>query len=167
MSEDQPALELPLGRQLAVLGRYYYGALTKKLSHLDIDRYYSLLLLLEQAETPVTQQMLGDQLHIDKASMVRVVDGMTEKGYIRRDVNPCDRRCHHISLTEQGKAILPEIRTAVAELNQAVMHGLSQAEINQFNHVLQLMATNLKGMPADEIQIEYSRKQKENPSPNS
>ncbi|MEX1189123.1 MAG: MarR family transcriptional regulator [Bacteroidia bacterium] len=157
-SEQYTSVELPLGRHLAVVARFYYGALTNKLNHLDIDRYYSVLLLVSKSTEGETQQMIGDQLHIDKASMVRVIDNLEEKNYIKREVKPGDRRCHLIRLTEKGKEIIPIIESSIIELNAQMMKNLSALQQDDFLKTLCAISKNLQELPADEVVVEYQRK---------
>ncbi len=152
--------ELPLGRHLAVLTRLYYGALTQKLAHLEIDRYYSVLMYIDRSPDKVTQQMVGDFLHIDKTSMVRVIDFLTERDYVKRIPNAEDRRSYVIALTDHGRSILPDIDAAVADLNERVMAGLTEEERAQFHQSLCRISSNLKEMPSDEIIIDFQ------PNPN-
>jgi DNA-binding MarR family transcriptional regulator len=163
MDPKKTFLELPLGRHLSVMGRYYYGALLSKLSMIDIDKHYSLLMILSRSEQPLTQQMLGEQLHIDKTSMVRIIDGLVEKGYVERQQSLDDRRCQKIILTEVGISILPEIEIAVKELNGQVMNGLSEEDQACFYRALCAISKNLHVLPSEEVQIEYHR----NTQPNS
>ena len=147
--------ELPLGRHLAVLTRLYYGALNRRLSHLEIDRYYSVLMYIDRSNEPVTQQMIGDFLHMDKTSMVRVIDFLVEKAYVIREQNPGDRRSYVIKLTQGGRDILPDIDLAVADLNDRVMVGLSEEERALFQRALCQISSNLKELPADPINLEF------------
>lgn len=156
---------MPLGRQLAVLARLYYGALTARLQHLDIDRYYSVLLLLDRCKGEFTQQMLGERLQMDKTTMVRVIDSLCEKGYIRREAKPNDRRCHRIVLTEKGVAVIPEIRQATEALNELMLEGLLPGEAEGFRAMLEKIYQNLKNQPSSEVLIEYATKR--NSIPNS
>jgi DNA-binding MarR family transcriptional regulator len=83
---------LPLGRSLAILTKNYYGALTSKLAHLDIDRHFSILILIESLESGCSQQFICQQLNIDKVSMVRMIHYLIEKKYISKIVNKDDKR---------------------------------------------------------------------------
>lgn len=151
---------LPLGRHLAVMTRLYYGALTLALSDLGIDRYYSVLMYINSSSTPVTQQMVGEFLHMDKTSMVRVIDFLVDKGYVQRVPNPIDRRSYLIQLTDEGSRILPQIEIAVADLNDKVMEGLSSEERSQFHHALCHISCRLKQIPSNEVLIDFQ------PNPN-
>lgn len=162
MDSMNSASELPLGRHLAVMGRYYYGALLNKLGMIDIDRHYSLLMILSRSKQALTQQMLGEQLHIDKTSMVRIIDSLVDKGYVIRQQSEGDRRCHHILLTQDGHTILPQIERAVKELNNQVMNGLSEEEQQQFHKALCTITKNLQDLPSEDVHVEYQRKTSSN-----
>jgi len=162
MSITNNFVELPLGRQFAVLGRFYYGALLEKLSMIDIDKHYSLLMILSRAESPLTQQCIGMQLHTDKASMVRIIDNLVEKGYVERQQSQADRRCHHIILTNKGRDVLPYIEHAVKQLNFEVMNGLSEDEQVQFHKALCIISKNLSEVPSEEVQVDYQRTKESN-----
>src|SRR4051812_2912249 len=95
--------DLPLGRFLNLLTKSYYGALVKKLEHLEIDKDYSILILVESNAGHCSQQFLCDSLHMDKASMVKRIDILAEKGLIERCENPKDRREHKLVLTRKAQ----------------------------------------------------------------
>ena len=156
--ENGDCLDMPLGRHFAVLAKFYFGALTNKLSQINLDRYYSILLLVHNSTEPVTQQMISCKLHIDKTSMVRIIDNLVEKNYLKREAKPGDRRCHQIELTEQGNIIIPEIQAAIDELNNKMMQGISMVDREQFIKVLSIITRNLQGLPGDEIEFEYQKK---------
>ena len=70
MSNAEP----PLGKMFSSLGKGYLQLLRKKLQHLDIDRNYFALLLIENSEGTITQQELALLLETDKVAVVRVVE---------------------------------------------------------------------------------------------
>lgn len=142
--KEASSSNLPLGRHLSVLSRFYYDALSAKLQHLDIGRYYSVLLLVNSSNQSVTQQMVGDQLHIDKTSMVRVIDKLVEKNFIKRQTKPGDRRCYLIELTDEGEGVIPHIQSAIAELNHEVMQGFDDIKRKEFLGMLCEISKNLQ-----------------------
>ena len=109
---------LPLGRSLALLAKTYFGALTKRLEHLEVERYYSILILIEDADKGCTQQFICDHLKIDKVSMVRILDYLTQKKYVKKVQNPEDRREYFVQLTPKAKKVMPEIHAAIDGLNE-------------------------------------------------
>ncbi len=148
---------LPLGRSLAILAKSYYGALTVQLEHLEIERYYSLLILIESLAAGCTQQFLCDQLKIDKVSMVRIIHFMLKKGYVKKVVNPDDRRAHLIELTARSRKILPEIHRAIDAVNEAALFGIPKQKLDDFYQYLALIQSNLDDLPAKKIFINYKQ----------
>jgi len=125
-SSIQQHIEHPLGRLFSFLGKSYLNMLRSKLQHLDIDRNYFALILIESQDGEITQQELALLLDTDKVSIVRVVDHLSEKGYVKRVRTAADRRKHNLELTEKAKTALPEIKKCVNELNLLVLSGFTQ-----------------------------------------
>lgn len=149
--------QMPLGRHLSVLTKMYYGALSKRLEHLDLERYYSILILIESSEEKCTQQFISDTLRIDKASMVRIIDFLVKKKFLKRTANPKDRREYHMELTAKAVKIMPELHLQKNELNSIALKGLSKTEIELFYKTLSLICCNLSQQPADRIIVNYKK----------
>ncbi|NTW23384.1 MAG: MarR family transcriptional regulator [Lentimicrobium sp.] len=122
-------VEQPLGRMLSMLGKGYLHLLRAKLQHLDIDRNYYALVLIESQDGTITQQELAGLLDSDKVSVVRVVDYLSLKGYVTRISQADDRRKHCLLLTDKAKQALPEIRKSINELNVMVLAGLGSQQV--------------------------------------
>lgn len=152
---------LPFGRSLAILTKSYYAALTKRLEHLEIERYYSVLILIEcQEEGACTQQFICDQLKIDKVSMVRIIQYLIDKKYIQKLVNPADRREYLVELTRKARQVLPDIHHAIEEVNEAALDGLSKIQRKELYHSLSGIQENLNRLPAEKIYINYKKSTK-------
>jgi MarR family transcriptional regulator for hemolysin len=136
----QSNVDQPLGRMFSFLGKSYLHLLRNKLQHLEIDRNYFALILIENNEGEINQQQLALMLDTDNVSIVRVVDYLSEKGFVKRVRTNGDRRKHNLLLTEKAKAALPEIKHCINELNQLVFSGLSE---NQQSELLASLA-NIK-----------------------
>ena len=124
----QSRIDQPLGRMFSFLGKSYLHLLRNKLQHLDIDRNFFALILIESSEGEINQQQLALLLDTDKVSIVRIVDYLSEKGFVKRVRTSDDRRKHNLVLTEKAKAALPEIKKCINELNQLVFSGLSETQ---------------------------------------
>ncbi|MBC7863486.1 MAG: MarR family transcriptional regulator [Bacteroidia bacterium] len=152
--------QFPIGRHMAILARMYYGALNKKLERLDIDRHYSVLILLDGCDKNCSQKYISEQLLIDKASMVRIMDHLSEKGYIIRTVCATDRREHSIKLTEKAKRIVPKIKKATQELNEKILVGMSKEKKAGFYAALETIYFNLNSEPKTKVTINYKTSSK-------
>ena len=136
-------LEQPLGRMLSGLGKAYLGILRTKLQH--FHRNYYALVLIESHDGNLTQQELAYLLHTDKVSIVRVVNYLSEKGYIARVRNASDKRKQGLLLTEKAKKSLPEIRQAFNEINDMALTGLAETQISEFIATIMKIKSNITG----------------------
>jgi len=144
--------DLPLGRFLNLLTKSYFGALTKKLEHLGIENYYSILITIEgYSGKNCCQQSLCDQLHFDKASMVKRIDYLANKGFVKRTENPNDRREHLITLTDKAKSLMPDLHKGINELNSEATKGMDAAQKEQFYKWLWLVYDNISRQPANKV----------------
>ena len=157
MAKAEDISRFPLGRQFGSLTRLYYGALTKRFDHLDIERHFSILILLDTSEKECSQQYISDVMKKDKASMVRIIDYLTEKGYIKRVQNVMDRREYHIKLTTKADKIMREIHKGVRELNKAATKGLSPRQINNFYETINIISANLMNVPAHKVIVNFKK----------
>ncbi len=132
------------GRKFDMLGKLYHGELVKRLKHLEIERQFSVLVLLDKMGSCCCQKLLGEMLNIDKAMMVGVIDDLSGKGFIKRTQNPNDRREHWIQLTAKGEENMPEILANVNEMNSSITKGLTQAEISKLHEQLEIIYHNMK-----------------------
>jgi DNA-binding MarR family transcriptional regulator len=151
---------LPFGRSLAVLAKTYFGALTKRLEHLELERHYSILIFIEGAAEGCTQQCICDCLKIDKVSMVGRLDYLIKKKYIKKTVNPSDRREHLIELTPKARTVLPVIHEAIDSLNKEAFKGLSKEQQKEFYRFMNVMQSNLEPLPSQKIYINYKKAKK-------
>jgi MarR family transcriptional regulator for hemolysin len=162
---DQDLIKsLPFGRSLAILAKTYFGALTKRLEHLEIERHYSILIFIENAKEGCTQQCICDCLKIDKVTMVGTLDYLIKKKFVKKTINPDDRREHFIRLTDKAIKILPEIHKAIEGLNNEAFKGMSKEKQKDVYQALHLLQTNLDPLPSQKIYINYkkaARKQKQ------
>ena len=138
-----PTIDQPLGRMLSFLGKGYLHLLRAKLNHLDIDRNYYALVLIESHNGIITQQELAIVLDTDKVSIVRVVDYLSEKGYVQRVRKTDDRRKHSLILTNKAKMALPEIKDAFSEINKIALHGLKHSQIVELTETITKIKSNL------------------------
>ncbi len=150
-------IEFPFGKHLAGVTKLYVGALRKRFEHLDLERNYSVLILIENTKQNCTQQYIADFLRKDKTSMVGIVDTLVKKGYIKRIKNPLDRREHIIQLTAKARKTLPEIHKGIHDLNLRTTKGLSKREVKRFHEILELMSDNLSREPGYNIVANFEK----------
>jgi MarR family transcriptional regulator for hemolysin len=145
----------PVSLYFNLLAKRYIGAVAKKLSHLEIDKYFYVLMVIDKYRDNITQQQLADYFRIDKASLVRILNYLSKSGMLERKVNPRDRREHLLVLTPKALEILPEIKLTYAEINQTALKGLNEEQVEVFYATLDTICSNLSALPANELFVRY------------
>jgi len=146
----------PISRKLIHLAKIYLNVLAKRVNHLGIKRYHYVLSLIQANSGQLTQKALAEMLGKDKSALVSIIDFLTEKGYIYREVNPADRREHLLIATPKAGDAVPEIVSAFEYINQTVMANITPAEMEVFNKVLLQMEENMKPYATKELNIKLN-----------
>ena len=132
----------PVGRIMAKIGKLYQANLRAELSHLDIDRSFYPLLLIE-SRNGMTQQELARELSCDKVQVVRIIDYLSKHGYVQRVQNPTDKRKYELTITEKARLLIPEIRKVIDKTSSIAFKGLSEMQIDELYGNLNILEINL------------------------
>ena len=90
----------------------------------------TVLQIIFYAETPCTQKDICAQSHYNKQIVNAIVRGFFDKGYIRFEEVPNDRRNKFVLLTDSGKAYAYEILNPLWEIEQKALSVLTDEEWN-------------------------------------
>jgi len=142
----------PLANPFIAVSKKYLSALSKMVPQLPIDRYHYVLLLIDSHDRNLTQKALSEILHIDKSYMVTILDYLEEKGYVKREKNPQDRREQLIRLTSSAKSSLPIIRAAIKELNAIAFQNICDSNKLLFTELLTTIQQNLLDISPDSLE---------------
>src|SRR5919109_4746068 len=88
------------------------------------------------AEGPISQQSLGDQLHIDRTTVFEIIDDLEKQGVVVRRRNPADRRSYFIHLTPRGKTVQKRAALAFDAAAAEVFSPLAPGEQRQLADML-------------------------------
>lgn len=78
----------------------------------------------------------------DTGSMTRMLDRLEEKGFVRRERSTEDRRVVQLALTEQGEALLPQLRQMGADMLNRHLVGFTADEVELLKTLLRRMIAN-------------------------
>jgi MarR family transcriptional regulator, lower aerobic nicotinate degradation pathway regulator len=84
---------------------------------------HAQVLVVIDAEGPMSQRALGRRLRIDKSPMVGIVDDLEQLGIAERRRSNSDRRVQAIHLTPMGRKVLERVRE-IAEIENARTFGI-------------------------------------------
>jgi MarR family transcriptional regulator for hemolysin len=118
---------------LVTTGRDFFAEMERV--GISLTQAKSLMLLID-AEEPMSVKAISDALGLSVPGISRAIDAMVQRGEVKREEDPRDRRCKMVSITARGRKVyerlmairLAGVRRFVEELDQdereALAHGL-------------------------------------------
>lgn len=97
----------------------------------------TVLQIICYAEKPCTQKEICLQSHYNKQIVNAIVRGFFDKGYIRFEEVPDDRRNKYVLLTESGKKFADEILQPLWEIEKKALSVLTDEEWNAALRILE------------------------------
>jgi MarR family transcriptional regulator, organic hydroperoxide resistance regulator len=124
----------PLGRALAA-------------AELPILRTHDLTMwayavLVGLGDEPVrTQAALAQAVGADKTRIIPILDDLQDRGLIRREPDPDDRRVRLVSLTAKGRRVRTSAQTAIQRQEDRLLSRIPAADRRAFLRVLRTLST--------------------------
>lgn len=97
------------GREISIISRQSKMYLERVLKPFNVRVGEHRFILNVENGKHLNQQQLCDMFAIDKAQATRSIASLVEKGILKREKNPEDKREYLISLTEKGEEVKAEI----------------------------------------------------------
>jgi len=92
------------------------------------------VLVLVEANPGLKQQRLAEAAHLDRSSLVPVIDKLEAKGLVER--RAADRRSNGLFLTAEGTALLRSLKRRVRRHERRVVENLSAREQRELIRLL-------------------------------
>lgn len=108
-------LEGHLGYFVRRLQVWIFQDFVRTLTAFDIRPAQFSVLVVIEANSGLSQADIAETLGIERARLVRLLDGLERRGLIRREPSPSDRRSHALVLTREGQRDLKRIKALAAE----------------------------------------------------
>lgn len=106
---------------------------------------------------PAAQRDIGRLLGIDPSDLVGALDELEDRGLVRRERDPDDRRRHRVSLTPAGRTALRRCRRHAAAVDDEVLAPLTAAQ--------RRILSDLLGRVFDALDADVSRPAAPAPTP--
>ncbi|REG85523.1 MarR family winged helix-turn-helix transcriptional regulator [Marinomonas pollencensis] len=88
-------------------------------------------------------QIISKKMNLDKSQIARIIKELQTKGHIEKHPNPDNHRSQLLVLTEQGKQAIDTITTLDGETSLKMTNGLTEQQIHDFKHYVEIMTKNL------------------------
>ncbi|HWH46758.1 MAG TPA: MarR family transcriptional regulator [Burkholderiales bacterium] len=127
-----PAL---IGYQLRLAQRAIFADFVETVDGADISPGLFGILVIIDANAGLTQQALADAAHLDRSTVVTVLDKLEDRALVER--HAADRRSNGLFLTADGSRLLRLLKRKVAVHERRVVQNLSLRERKQLVALLQ------------------------------
>ena len=98
---------------------------------------YNVLRLLKAARPEALPTLsLADRLVSRAPDVTRMIDRLEERGLVRREKQPGDRRVVRVRLTDAGEALVNEIAGPLADCHARQLGHLSDADLKRLSALL-------------------------------
>ena len=120
-----------LGYFVRRLQVWIFQNFVRTLASFDIRPAQFSVLVVIEANPGLSQADLSETLGIERARLVRLLDGLDKRGLTRREPSPTDRRSHALFLTREGQQRLKRIKALAAAHEARVEAVLGPEQRNQ------------------------------------
>ncbi|RFU37017.1 MarR family transcriptional regulator [Actinomadura logoneensis] len=110
--------------------------------------HFAVLSALDDTVEPPSQRDLGARLGIDPSDLVDVVGSLAERGLLRRDRDPSDRRRYVVALTAEGRTELEAVTGRAADLDGELLAALDPSERAVFADMLRRVLDHQEDLAA-------------------
>lgn len=130
---------------------------TSRYESLGLGSYQDSYILNVCAHPGITQEGLSRLIYIHKSNVARQLGSLEEKGFIRRETDPSDKRNMLVYPTEKAYAVLDEIKRVNAEWDRIMLEGFSEEEREEVERLSALLAERAKKIIEKEEKTEDKR----------
>lgn len=127
-----------LGPLLGETHRVWRAKLDERLRPLGLSQArWMVLLKLSRQGDGVVQKELAEWLGIEGPTLVRLLDRMSNDGWIKRRESLQDRRAKTVHLTRQAQGVITKINNIAAGLRRELFADIDPADLEAAQRVMQ------------------------------
>lgn len=135
-------LKYAYGHKINQLGRLFTKKMNELLSAQGLHASQWSLILYLHDHKRCTQVELAQYMNVEAPTVTRTLARLESLGFIRREEGR-DKREKWITLTDDVQAIFEECYNASRSIENNVLNGIDQEELDVFNRVIEKMTENL------------------------
>ena len=140
--KDKP-IEDSLSFLLVQLVRAHHNRIAGSLRGLGLYVGQEMIMSQLWEKEGVAQSELADACGLEKPTITKVIERMSEAGLIRVERDQRDRRVRRVYLTERGRSLKGEVRKRWYLVEEQIFNGLSERNKRAFRQFLDRMKANM------------------------
>lgn len=132
-----------VGALLAQVCRHHYSWLHALLEEIGLYRGQPQVLNLLWEEEGRTHSELAENLHVQPATISRMIQRMERAGFVERRPDEKDERVSRVYLTKAGREVRQDVQRILKETEEQTLAGLDADERSLLRRFLSQMRDNL------------------------
>ena len=142
-----------LGPRLRLLNQEIHQYMDERFAALELTGSQSFLLRCLMENEEVYPKDLEQRFHLSHPTVSGILQRLESKGFITVEPSARDRRCKRIRATEKASLCQKEVCKSFAAMEQVMVKGMSDEDIELLIRLLDLAADNLKASEEEEINL--------------
>lgn len=96
----------------------------------------------------VNNKKIAERMNLSPSRLTRIIDGLVEKEYILREIDPDDRRNMRVMLSRRGKHLVNQLNKAYVQIHNEILQDIEVEQheplITAMQHLLEALENWLK-----------------------
>lgn len=136
--------------------RVFYRSVSESIAHIYTSKFdlsvseWRVLVTLGTHNVFSASEIVG-RSSVSKVNVSRATKNLQKRGLLKRDINGADKRCSALRLTDEGKDIYNALVPLVTELEEEMLDGLTQEELDTLLTLMSKVRKNAEKLIAVNI----------------
>jgi MarR family transcriptional regulator for hemolysin len=153
MADVPQPFTMPIGLRLARTARTVSAAFERSLQQAGGSASTWQVLLLVRSRQWGTQSEMAQAMGITGATLTHHLNGLEDKGLVRRWREKENRRVQRMELTPEGEALFDRLREAAMAHDKRLRSGLSAEEADQLAGLLEKLVAGVSPDPGPAVPL--------------
>ena len=79
----------------------------------------------------LNNKTIAERMNLSPSRLTRIIDGLVEKRYIRRQIDSSDRRNMKVNLSKKGKSLVQQLNKAYVDIHQEILMDIDPSQHEQ------------------------------------
>jgi MarR family transcriptional regulator for hemolysin len=141
-------LEERFANALHSTARAWRQAVDRRLKYLGVSQAsWTTIAVAAKAPSPLSQSELADQLAVEGATMVAMIDRLVSAGLVVRELSTTDRRVKRVVITAAGRELYDKVKAEAALVRRELLAGIDHERLEAATAVLEALQDKLGNLP--------------------
>ena len=79
----------------------------------------------------LNNKTIAERMNLSPSRLTRIIDGLVEKRYIRRQIDSSDRRNMKVNLSKKGKSLVQQLNKAYVDIHEEILMDINPSQHEQ------------------------------------